>query len=121
MPRKNSSLSLLHCSSFQLLAFLAFQVIPGDPTTKMLGTEATPEAVAALRAELGLDRPFPVRYWNWLAGFLSGDMGTSYSYQMPVADMIGQKLPVTALLTALSFVFTVLLSIPLGSPGGQRA
>ena len=60
-----------------LLAFLAFQVIPGDPTTKMLGTEATPEAVAALRAELGLDKPVPVRYWNWLTAFLTGDMGTS--------------------------------------------
>ena len=54
-----------------LLAFLAFQVIPGDPTTKMLGTEATPEAVAELRAELGLDQNVLVRYWNWLSG-LSG-------------------------------------------------
>ena len=102
-----------------VLAFLAFQIIPGDPTTKMLGTEATPEAVRELRAQLGLDRPVFLRYGSWLAGFLSGDMGTSYSYQMPVADMIGQKLPVTALLTALSFVFTVLLSIPLGVLAGS--
>ncbi len=72
-----------------------------------------------MRAQLGLDRPVFLRYGSWLAGFLSGDMGTSYSYQMPVADMIGQKLPVTALLTALSFVFTVLLSIPLGVLAGS--
>ena len=73
-----------------LLAFLAFQVIPGDPTTKMLGTEASPEAVAALRAKLGLDAPIPVRYWNWLTGFATGDMGTSYSYNMPVAKPVSQ-------------------------------
>ena len=60
-----------------LLAFLAFQVIPGDPTTKMLGTEATEEARAALRAQLGLDGPVLQRYWNWLQGFLRGDMGIS--------------------------------------------
>ena len=50
-----------------VLAFLAFQIIPGDPTTKMLGTEATPEAVRELRAQLGLDRPVFLRYGSWLA------------------------------------------------------
>jgi len=102
-----------------LLAFLAFQVIPGDPTTKMLGTEATPEAVAALRAELGLDKPVPVRYWNWLTAFLTGDMGTSYSYHMPVGEMLSEKLTITAILTILSFAFTVILSIPLGILAGS--
>lgn len=76
-----------------LLAFLAFQIIPGDPTTKLLGTEATEAAKEALRAELGLDRPVLVRYWDWLTGFLTGDMGTSYSYHMPVSDMIGRSCP----------------------------
>ena len=102
-----------------LLAFLAFQVIPGDPTTKMLGTEATQEAVAALRAELGLDKPVPVRYWNWLTAFLTGDMGTSYSYHMPVGEMLSEKLTITAILTILSFAFTVILSIPLGILAGS--
>ncbi len=102
-----------------LLAFLAFQIIPGDPTTKLLGTEATPEAVAALRAELGLDLPIPLRYWNWLTDFLTGDMGTSYSYNMPVSEMLAGKLPITALLVLLSFVFTVVLSIPLGILAGS--
>ncbi len=97
-----------------LLAFLAFQIIPGDPTTKLLGTEATPEAQAALREELGLNRPIPVRYWEWLTAFLRGDMGQSYSYHIPVSEMLADKLPVTALLTLISFVFTVVLSIPLG-------
>lgn len=102
-----------------LLAFLAFQVIPGDPTTKMLGTEATEEAKAALRAELGLDGPVLLRYVNWLAAFLRGDMGTSYSYRMPVGEMLADKLPVTFLLSMLSFGLTVVISIPLGLLAGS--
>ena len=102
-----------------LLAFLAFQIIPGDPTTKMLGTQATPEAIAALRHRLGLDQPLPLRYWNWLTAFLTGDMGTSYSYNRPVRDMLSDKLPITALLTLLSFVITVVLSLPLGVLAGS--
>ena len=102
-----------------LLAFLAFQVIPGDPTTDMLGTEATAEARAELRAELGLDRPVLVRYFDWLASFVTGDMGTSYSYRMPVRDMLADKLPITFLLTIMSFLFTVVLSIPLGILAGS--
>lgn len=97
-----------------LLAFLAFQVIPGDPTTKILGTEATPEARAQLRAELGLEGPVLLRYGKWLLGFLCGDWGISYSYRMGVADMLLDKLPVTFLLTILAFAMTVVVSIPLG-------
>lgn len=102
-----------------LLAFLAFQIIPGDPTTKMLGTEATPEAVAALRAELGLDQPIPLRYWHWLTDFLTGDLGISYSYHMPVGPMLWEKLGITALLTLLSFAMTILISLPLGILAGR--
>jgi ABC-type dipeptide/oligopeptide/nickel transport system permease component len=102
-----------------LLAFLAFQIIPGDPTTDMLGTEATAEAREALRIELGLDRPVLVRYWDWLVSFLHGDFGTSYNYHMPVADMLADKLPITAILTLMSFVFTIVLSIPLGIWAGS--
>lgn len=102
-----------------LLAFLAFQIIPGDPTTRMLGTEASPEAIAALRSQLGLDQPVLLRYGNWLLDFLTGDMGTSYSYNMPVADMLADKLPITALLTLMSFLFTAVLSLPLGILAGS--
>ena len=102
-----------------LLAFLAFQIIPGDPTTKLLGTEATEEARAELRAELGLDRPIPVRYWDWLTSFLRGDFGESYSYHMPVSEMLGEKLVITFCLTLLSFAITIVLSIPLGILAGS--
>lgn len=97
-----------------LLAFLAFAVIPGDPTTRILGTEATEEAVIALREELGLNKPVVQRYISWLLGFVKGDLGISYSYNMPVEEMISEKLPITALLTVISFGLTVLISIPLG-------
>ena len=96
-----------------LLAFLAFQVI-SDPATAMLGTSATPESLAALREEMGLNRPILVQYGSWLVGFLQGDFGTSYSYHMPVAEMIAQKLPITAMLTLFSFLLMILVSIPLG-------
>lgn len=97
-----------------LLAFLAFSVIPGDPTTKILGTEATAEAKAELRAELGLDRPVLIRYIDWLLNFIKGDFGTSYNYNMSVKEMLADKLPITAALAVMSFGFTVLLAIPLG-------
>lgn len=102
-----------------LLAFLAFQIIPGDPTTKILGTSATPENVAALRARMGLDRPMMVRYFSWLANALRGNFGTSYSYNQSVNSMIGEKLPTTLLLTMMSFAITVVLSIPLGILAGS--
>ena len=103
-----------------VLAFLAFQIIPGDVVTSILGIEATPEREDALRAELGLDKPPVERYINWATGVLRGDFGKSYRYSknmnemMPVADLIGDKLPVTLWLALLSLILTILISIPLG-------
>ena len=97
-----------------LLAFLAFQVISGDPATVKLGTNATPEAIEQLREEMGLNRPIIVRYADWLLDFIRGDFGTSYSYNMPVSEMLSDKLPITFALTLLSFIFMVAISIPLG-------
>ena len=79
---KKLALLLLTLLIISLLAFLAFQVIPGDPTTKMLGSEATPERVAALRQELGLDQPVLTRYWHWLTGCLSGELGDRKSTRL---------------------------------------
>lgn len=97
-----------------LFVFLAFELIPGDAATARLGTKATPEALAALREELGLNRPFFVRYISWLYAFFFGDMGTSISYGMSVRSMLGDKLPITVTLTLMAFVFIVILSIPMG-------
>lgn len=100
--------------------FLAFQVIPGDVVTSILGTEATPEREAQLREELGLNDPPVKRYFNWVGDVLQGDLGVSYRYSknmnemMPVAELIGDKLPVTLWLALVSVVLIVLVSIPLG-------
>lgn len=96
------------------LSFLAFSVIPGDAALSKLGTEATREQVEALQKEMGLDEPVLVRYGKWLGKFLTGDMGESFSYSMPVKDLIRDKVPVTAALTILSFLLILFLSVPLG-------
>lgn len=101
-------------------AFIAFQIIPGDVVTSILGTEATPEREEQLREELGLNDPPVKRYINWVGDVLHGDLGVSYKYSknmnemMPVAELIGDKLPVTLWLSALSLLFIVGVSIPLG-------
>ena len=102
-----------------LLAFLAFQIIPGDPTTKLLGTNATPEKVAQLRSQLGLDRPVLIRYMDWLVSFVKGDFGTSYTYNRAVSTLLSDKLPVTVLLTVLSFLITAVVSFPIGIWAGN--
>lgn len=101
-------------------AFLAFQIIPGDVVRSILGTEATPEREEQLREELGLNDPPIIRYCHWAGGVLKGDLGVSYRYSknmnqmMPVSELIGDKLPVTLWLAALSLALIVLVSIPLG-------
>lgn len=102
------------------LSFMAFSVIPGDAALSKLGTEATAEQVTALRKEMGLDRPVLVRYGIWLKNFVSGDMGESYSYSMPVQDMLKAKLPITIALTLLSFMLILVISIPVGIFTSQR-
>ncbi|WP_334159963.1 ABC transporter permease [Muricomes intestini] len=96
-----------------ILAFLAFEVIPGDPARSILGTEATESKVQALREEMGLNRPLPQRYGRWVKDFVGGDMGISYSYQTPVREMIGDKIPITLTLTAIAFLFILLFSTPI--------
>lgn len=96
------------------LVFLAFSVIPGDPAISKLGTQATPERLEALREEMGLHQPLLVRYGKWAISFLQGDFGTSYSYNMPVKEMVLDKIPITLTLTVLAFFIIVALSVPLG-------
>lgn len=103
------------------LVFAAFAIIPGDPATAKLGIEATPEAVEALREEMGLNDPLIVRYAEWAFDFVRGDFGTSYRYNMTVKSMIWEKVPVTLTLTAFSFLMIVLLSIPLGITCARHA
>ena len=111
---KRIAMLLLTMVIVSLLAFVAFDLISGDPATAMLGTEATPEKVAALQEELGLNRPLPVRYGEWLLGFFTGNLGISYNYNQPVWDLIAPKVLVTLCLSLMSFLLIVAVSIPLG-------
>lgn len=97
-----------------LFVFIAFSALSGDAADRLLGTEATPERLEALRAELGLDKPLFTRYTSWIAALLRGDMGTSYQYRLPVSQLIAERLRPSLTLTAMAFVLIVLISIPLG-------
>ena len=103
------------------LAFVAFSLVSGSAAEIMLGTQATPEKVAALEKEMGLDRPLLVRYGEWLLGFFTGDLGTSISYKQPVQQLIALKVLVTLCLSVLSFLLIVAVSIPLGVRSARRA
>lgn len=96
------------------LVFLAFDIIPGDAAMAQLGTDVTPERLEALREEMGLNKPLIERYVIWLVAFLQGDFGVSYKYNMPVAEMISLKLPITVIMALISFAIMVIVSLPLG-------
>ena len=118
---KRIAMLLLTMVIVSFLAFAAFDLISGNPAEIMLGTQATPEKVAALEEEMGLNRPFLVRYGEWLVGFFTGDLGTSYSYHQPVWELIAPKVGVTLCLSLLSFLLIVLVSIPLGVRSAGQA
>lgn len=94
--------------------FAAFAIIPGDPATSLLGTNATQESVEQLREQMGLNRPFLVRYGEWVWNFIRGDLGESYSYHMPVSSMIVEKLPITMTMSVIALLLTMACSVPLG-------
>jgi peptide/nickel transport system permease protein/oligopeptide transport system permease protein len=103
-----------------IFTFTAFQVIPGDSVTVALGMEATEEAIDAYREEMGLNESLPIRYVTWLSKALTGDFGTSIEYDMPVSKLISDRLPVTVWLAVLSFLFIIIISLPLGILAAKR-
>ena len=102
----------LLCISF--LVYLAFDIIPGDAALAMLGTDVEPERLEVMREQMGLNKPFLERYALWISGFVKGDFGTSYKYNMPVRDMILSKLPITITMALISFAIMVVVSLPIG-------
>jgi peptide/nickel transport system permease protein len=100
--------------------FLVLEVLPGDPAAIMLGTSAREDTLAALRSELGLDRPAWERYLGWIGGMLVGDLGRSITYGTPVADLVGDRLAVTLPLAALAIMLAVALALPLGIAAAAR-
>ena len=96
------------------IVFVLLDLLPGDAAEAQLGTTATPEAVAALRASLGLDRPPIERYGAWISGLAHGDLGLSSSYGAPVADLVAERLAVTLPLAAMAMAMTVVAALSLG-------
>ncbi|MBB5223590.1 peptide/nickel transport system permease protein [Amaricoccus macauensis] len=97
-----------------LVIFLVLEVVPGDPASFMLGMNAQPETVAALRSELGLDAGALQRYATWVGGVLSGDFGTSYAYRTPVSGMILDRVQVSLPLALLSLALSTAIAFPIG-------
>lgn len=103
-----------------IVVFAATQVLPGDPATHVLGRSATPENLATLRAQLNLDEPVAVQYWDWLSGVLTGDLGTSISARIPVTDLIGSRIVNTATLVGLTALITLPLALLYGVIGAVK-
>jgi peptide/nickel transport system permease protein len=97
-----------------LVVFVVMEVLPGDPAAVMLGTEAREDTLAALRRQYGFDRPMAERFAKWIIGLAQFDFGESYTYGVPVATLIGERLSVTAPLAIMAICFAVAIAIPLG-------
>jgi peptide/nickel transport system permease protein len=106
-----------------IVSFFCFSLIhlmPGDPVSLMLGTEATPEQINLVKAQMGLDKPFLEQYVHWLANAAHGDFGQSLRYTMPVAQLFVKRFPTTLYLASLALIISVILGISTGIIGAIR-
>ena len=108
------ALALLSLLAVSVIVFSITAVLPGDAAQEQLGQEATPEALAALRTQMGLDVPAPRRYAQWLLGMARGDLGRSATTQMPVSELVASRLPNSLLLAAVTALFSVPIALALG-------
>jgi peptide/nickel transport system permease protein len=97
-----------------LVVFTVLDVLPGSAAEVMLGESATPEAVTALSKKLGLDRPAPARYANWIKGLATGELGTSIAYDTPISQLVAERLVVTAPLALMAMLLTTVFAFSLG-------
>ena len=97
-----------------LVVFAVMQVVPGDPARLMLGMNASEDAVAALREQMGLNLPPLTRYFGWLTDFASGNFGKSYTYSVPVIDLVAERLVVSLPLALISLALSAAIAIPVG-------
>ncbi len=104
-----------------VVVFFVLEVVPGDVASVMLGMNATQEALATLRDQLGLNAPLAVRYLSWIAGFFTGDLGVSHTYRVPISDLIGQRLVVSLPLALYALALSTFIAIPIGLIAATRA
>jgi peptide/nickel transport system permease protein len=105
---------LLTLAVISVAIFVILEVLPGDPAAIMLGTSSQPDTLAALRTKMGLDQPALLRYFTWIGGVFSGEFGTSYSYGVPVSELIRDRLTVTVPLTLMAITISLSVAVPLG-------
>ncbi len=103
-----------------MVIFLVIEVIPGDPASFMLGINAREDTLAALRAEMGLDQPLVIRYFNWVLGMLQGDFGNSWTYKTPVAELINDRIWVSLPLAVYALLLSTLIAFPAGIYAASR-
>lgn len=97
-----------------IVTFAVFQILPGDPATVILGVDADPVQLQNLRESMGTDKPMIQRFLSWLGGVLSGDLGTSYRYNLPVSQLIADSLSATVSLAVFSLLLTAAIGLPVG-------
>lgn len=97
-----------------VVVFAVMNILPGDPALSILGLDATEDALAALREELGLNEPVLSRYLHWISGAVQGDFGISQSFRVPVSELIAERLPLTVSLAISGMMVTVVLAVALG-------
>lgn len=103
-----------------ILAFMLVRLAPGNPAKLMLPETATEEEVHQMEERLGLDKPLYVQYWMYLSGLLQGDLGTSFSYNLPVMELIRVRIGYTLKLTVCTTLFALMLCVPLGIIAGSN-
>ncbi|HEJ9093640.1 Glutathione transport system permease protein gsiC [Serratia odorifera] len=102
------------------VVFFVTSMLPGDAAQMMLGQSATPETVAALRQQLGLDQPLMIRYLDWLSGMLRGDFGTSFASHLPVSQLVAQRIPATFELAGITTLVSVPLALVIGLAAAMK-
>ncbi|PIF77379.1 ABC transporter permease [Variovorax sp. RO1] len=103
-----------------VIVFLVLEILPGNAAQMLMGPDASPDAVAALATKLGLDQPAWTRYWHWIAGMLTGNLGDSYAYSSPVIDLILERLALTVPLAVMAMSLTVVIALLVGVTAAAR-
>ncbi len=111
---KRIAIGLVTLLVASMVVFSVMEILPGDPARLMLGMNATPEALNALREQMGLNAPVVARYFSWVGGMLTGDLGLSYTYRAPVIELIAERAVVSVPLALIALTLSTAIAIPVG-------
>jgi peptide/nickel transport system permease protein len=117
---KRLLIALVTLAVASVVVFSMIEIVPGDPARLMLGMNATADAVQALRDQMGLDQPLLVRYVDWVSHLLTFDLGKSYTYNVPVRDLVMERLVVSLPLAVIALALSTLIAIPVGIFSAER-